>query len=77
MDVKSQTLGAIWRFRKAAGLMKDGWGTKGQHNKGLGASGLRALNPYTNQSIYRFGITDNPTCPCEEAEDQTTDHLIF
>ena len=25
---------------------------------------------------YRFGITDNPTCPCE-AEDRTTDHLIF
>jgi hypothetical protein len=27
--------------------------------------------------FYRFGITDNPTCPCAEAEDQTTDHLIF
>jgi len=26
---------------------------------------------------HRFGITDNPTCPCAEAEDQTTDHLIF
>ena len=27
--------------------------------------------------LYRFRLTDNPTCPCEEAEDQTTDHLIF
>jgi hypothetical protein len=27
--------------------------------------------------FYRFGITDNPMCPCEEAEDQTTDHLLF
>jgi hypothetical protein len=26
--------------------------------------------------FYRFGLTDNPTCPCEE-EEQTTDHLIF
>ena len=24
-----------------------------------------------------MGITDNPTWPCAEAEDQTTDHLIF
>jgi ribonuclease HI len=28
-------------------------------------------------SFYRFGIADNLMCPCEEAEDQTTDHLIF
>jgi hypothetical protein len=27
--------------------------------------------------FYGFGIADNPTCPCEEAEDQTTDHLMF
>jgi hypothetical protein len=27
--------------------------------------------------FHRFGTADNPTCPCEEAEDQTTDHLIF
>jgi hypothetical protein len=27
--------------------------------------------------FYRFGITDSPTCPCAEAEDQTTDYLIF
>jgi hypothetical protein len=27
--------------------------------------------------FHRFGITDNPTCPCAEAEDQTTDNLIF
>jgi len=27
--------------------------------------------------FHRFGITDNPTCPFAEAEDQTTDHLIF
>jgi len=26
---------------------------------------------------HRFGITNNPTCPYAEAEDQTTDHLIF
>ena len=26
---------------------------------------------------HRLGITDNPTCLCAEAEDQTTDHLIF
>jgi hypothetical protein len=26
--------------------------------------------------LYRFGITDNPMCPCEE-EEQTSDHLIF
>ena len=27
--------------------------------------------------LYRFRLTDNPTCPCEETEDQTTHHLIF
>jgi hypothetical protein len=27
--------------------------------------------------FYRFGITDNPMCPCEEAEDQTADCLLF
>jgi len=27
--------------------------------------------------LHRFGIIDNPTCPCAEAEDRTTDHLIF
>ena len=27
--------------------------------------------------LYRFRLTDNPTCPCEEAEDQTTNRLIF
>jgi hypothetical protein len=27
--------------------------------------------------FYRFGTTDNPMCPCGEAEDQTTDHVIF
>ena len=26
--------------------------------------------------LLRFGLTDNPMCPCEE-EEQTTDHLIF
>jgi len=26
--------------------------------------------------LYRFGLTDNPMCPCEE-EEQTADHLIF
>jgi hypothetical protein len=26
--------------------------------------------------LYRFGITNNPMCPCEE-EEQTSDHLIF
>ena len=26
--------------------------------------------------LHRFGITDNPVCPCEE-EEQTSDHLIF
>jgi hypothetical protein len=25
--------------------------------------------------LYRFGLTDNPMCPCEE--EQTTDYLIF
>jgi hypothetical protein len=25
--------------------------------------------------LQRFGITDNPICPCEE--EQTSDHLIF
>jgi hypothetical protein len=31
--------------------------------------------------LHRFGLTDNPICPCEEkeeeVEDQTPDHLIF
>jgi len=27
--------------------------------------------------LHRFGITDNPMCPCEEEEEQTSDHLIF
>ena len=26
--------------------------------------------------LYGFRLTDNPTCPCEKAEDQTTEHLI-
>jgi ribonuclease HI len=26
--------------------------------------------------LHRFGITDNPMCPCEE-EEQTSNHLIF
>jgi hypothetical protein len=25
--------------------------------------------------LHRFGITENPMCPCEE--EQTSDHLIF
>jgi hypothetical protein len=29
-----------------------------------------------NSYLYKFGLTDNPMCPCEE-EEQTTDHLIF
>jgi hypothetical protein len=28
--------------------------------------------------LHRFGIMDNPMCPCEEEEEeQTSDHLIF
>jgi len=27
--------------------------------------------------IQRFGLIDNPKCPCEEEEEQTTNHLIF
>ena len=33
--------------------------------------------------LHRFGLTDNPMCPCEEEEEEeeeeaeTTDHLIF
>jgi len=26
--------------------------------------------------LHRFGLKDNPMCPCEE-EEQTIDHLIF
>jgi len=26
--------------------------------------------------LQRFGVIDNPMCPCEE-EEQTVDHLIF
>ena len=26
--------------------------------------------------LHRFGLIDNPMCPCEE-EEQTVDHLIF
>jgi hypothetical protein len=26
--------------------------------------------------VYRFNITDEPTCPCGEG-DQTTEHLIY
>ena len=26
--------------------------------------------------LYRFGLIDNPMCPCEE-EEQISDHLIF
>jgi hypothetical protein len=50
-DVKSQTLGAIWRFSKVAGLPWKMVGAQRAGIKGLGASGLRAPNPYTNQSI--------------------------
>jgi hypothetical protein len=32
----------------------------------------------TRSYLHRFGITDNPMCPCEEEEEeQTSDHLIF
>jgi hypothetical protein len=58
-DVKSQTLGAIWLFSKADGLL---WKTVGAQRagiKGLGASGMRAPNPYTNQSINQ---SINITC---------------
>ena len=27
--------------------------------------------------LYRFGLRDNPMCPCEEEEEETADHLIF
>jgi len=29
--------------------------------------------------LHRFGLTDNPMCPCEEeeVEEQTTDHFSF
>jgi hypothetical protein len=50
-DVKSQTLGAIWRFSKADGLPWKMVGAQMAGIKGLGASGLRAPNPHTNQSI--------------------------
>ena len=30
----------------------------------------------TSPYLYRFGLIDNPMCPCEE-EEQTVDHLIF
>ena len=26
--------------------------------------------------LHRFGLTDNPMCPCENKEEQTTNHLI-
>jgi len=29
-----------------------------------------------NSYLYRFGLTDNRMCPCEE-EEQTVDHLKF
>jgi len=39
---------------------------------------------YGDKSMYdvapkytRFGLTDNLMCPCEEEEQQTSDHLIF
>jgi hypothetical protein len=28
-------------------------------------------------NLHRFGLIDNPMCPCEEEEEQTTDHLMF
>jgi hypothetical protein len=27
--------------------------------------------------LHRFGLTDNPKCPCEEEEEQTTNHSAF
>jgi hypothetical protein len=35
-------------------------------------TGHGKLRPY----LHRFGITDNPMCPCEK-EEQTSDHVIF
>ena len=32
---------------------------------------------YYANHLHRFGIIDNPMCPCEEEEEQTVDHLIF
>jgi len=39
--------------------------------------GLETLTPPpgTSSYLYRFGLIDNPMCPCEE-EEQTVDHLI-
>jgi hypothetical protein len=35
-------------------------------------TGHRKLRSY----LHRFGLIDNPKCPCEE-EEQTINHLIF
>ena len=26
--------------------------------------------------LHRFGFTNNPKCPCDDREDQTTQHII-
>jgi len=30
-----------------------------------------------NSYLHRFGLKDNPMCPCEEEEEETVDHLTF
>jgi hypothetical protein len=35
------------------------------------------LQPAIDRALMSNFSTDNPMCPCEEAEDQTTEHLIF
>jgi hypothetical protein len=51
-DIKRTTLGAIWRFGRAAGLLwENDWGTKGRTN--LRPKCIRAGRPWTFcQSIY-------------------------
>jgi hypothetical protein len=36
-------------------------------------TGHGKLRPY----LHRFGVTGNLMCPCEEEEEETSDHLIF
>jgi len=43
------------------------------HNQITMVIGHRKLRSYP----YRFGLTDNPKCPYEEEEEQTTNLLIF
>jgi hypothetical protein len=56
-DIKRTTLGAIWRFSKAAGLpWENDLGTKGRTMKGLSVSEPKGPEPFIYLSINQSRV---------------------